>query len=1221
MVCARTAGKGNFFMSRIAECLRGQQLRGGIALFLTAAAASPAFADTLVYDGDGANDLFSNVANWREGTIPSDGDSILLLSVDPAINDLVDLNLASITYFGASVPLSGNGLTLSGGVTIDNSSANTQTISVDSITLGTSQTWRQTVTRDALFITSDVDLNGNTLTFESRSTDASEIKGTISNGRLTKTGEGTLILSGANTYAGRTLFEGGTVQVSKDVNLGGKSGGLVPVFGDLVFDGGTLATTHSFRSERDTTLAAGGGTFNTIAGTYTLDGRITGSGKLIKTGGGTLEIDSVPVNPFGGQNSYTGGTEIRGGTISVDNETALGDVGSAVELHGGALRATETFSSARTVVLGAEGGMIDVRSSDLFPTSEPRLTQTGDVTGAGPLTKTGVGELVLSGAKSFTGLVTVRDGKLGVTEDGALGAASNEVVLQGGNLNARGSFTTDRSFQLTDQGGAFEVIGGRTLVVDGTISGAYALVKQGDGTLVLSGQQKSHLGTVVKGGTLQIDSDAGLGDASGSLTLDDGALRTTGVLSTSRNTILGGFSDKGTFEVGSGTLTHNGTISNGSNGFFSDASKLFKTGSGTLVLSGANSYSGGTFIEEGVLRVSGDASLGASGRAIHIGEGVLNAAASFNTGRGVVLDSRGEIDVDGGAVLTLTGRVSGNGLTKSGGGTLVLDRSNSYTGKTTISGGVLEISSDANLSADGGLIALAGGALRTTGSFTTARDTILLSGPGTFVVASGTTLTHDGTISGAGFLRKSNDGTLVLGGSNSYAGPTLISGGTIAVSSDANLGAATGSITMDGGTLRATASFATARDTDIGFFGGMIDTDVGATLTHSGVIGGGRLTKTGGGDLRLTGTNSHAGGTAIDGGRLSVSRDANLGRSDGELLFDGGILITTQGFSTARNTTLGAGGGTFQVALGTTLTHTGDITGAGGLTKLANGTLNLAGGGALDVGGATNVQVGTLRIENRTSQFNGAFANGATTEIEGANVTFAQGAVNDGTFVSNNSTVTFGGGFVNNGTLITDPNTMNFTDWTNTDPAATIAAAGDVFNVSGDLLGDTANSTTWDTDEAILRFVAGTDNAHAMQLYGIDLGVGALGLADNFAWGTVELEAGQTLALDDIKNDSLAGALYLDTILLADFATDVGDFVIDSIFGNGFNVYYNAFAGGNLYLGGLTYNLAGGGQLIAFNGDGTVFEPPTAEAPEPATLALFGFALAGLGAMRRRRAA
>src|SRR6185369_12167176 len=94
----------------------------------------------------------------------------------------------------------------------------------------------------------------------------------------------------------------------------------------------------------------------------------------------------------------------------------------------------------------------------------------------------------------------------------------------------------------------------------------------------------------------------------------------------------------------------------------------------------------------------------------------------------------------------------------------------------------------------------------------------------------------------------------------------------------------------------------------------------------------------GGGTMTLSGVNSYQGGTAINGGTLAVTADANLGAASGGLAFGGGTLQFLAGFTTNRTVTLSAGGGTFDTN-GNNATLAGAIGGAGGLTKVGAGTM------------------------------------------------------------------------------------------------------------------------------------------------------------------------------------------------------------------------------------------------------------------------------------------
>jgi autotransporter-associated beta strand protein len=814
----------------------------------------------------------------------------------------------------------------------------------------------------------DITLGSSGGTFNTDSgttlTDATGIIG--GSGALNKTGAGTLILGGSNTYQGGTNVSGGILQVSADANLGNASGALS-------LNGATLENTASFSTGRDITLGSGGGTINTDSGTTLTDatGIISGSGALNKAGAGTLIL--------GGANTYQGGTSISGGILQVSADTNLGNASGALTLNGGILENTASFSTARDITLGSSGGTFNTDSGTTLTDA------TGTVSGSGALNKTGAGTLILGGINTYQGGTNVSGGILQVTADANLGNASGALSLNGGTLENAASFSTGRDITLGSSGGTFNTDSGTTLTdATGTVSGSGALNKTGAGTLILGGSNTYQGGTSVSGGILKVSADTNLGNASGALSLNGGTLENTASFATARDITLG--SSGGTFTTDTGTTLTDAT------GIISGSGVLNKTGAGTLILGGTNTYQGGTNVSGGLLQVSADANLGNASGALTLNGATLENTASFATGRDITLGSSGgTFTTDTGTTLTnATGIISGSGaLNKTGAGTLILGGTNTYQGGTNISGGILQVSADTNLGNASGAFTLNGATIENTASFSTARDITLGSSGGTFTTDTGTTLTNaTGIISGSGALNKTgagtlmlggvlsqsggtvvNAGTLVLSGGNSYSGGTLLNGGTLSIGADNNLGSITGNpLVFNGGTLQSTATFSSARNISLGSSGGTISTDTGSTLTDAtgSVSGTGALNKAGAGTLNLggvlsqsggtvvnagtlilSGSNTYSGGTTLNGGTLSIGADNNLGASTGNsLAFNGGTLQNTATFSSARNIAMNSGGATFNTDPGTTLTLNGILSGSGGMTKIGTGTLILAGDNA-----------------------------------------------------------------------------------------------------------------------------------------------------------------------------------------------------------------------------------------------------------------------------------
>lgn len=395
-----------------------------------------------------------------------------------------------------------------------------------------------------------------------------------------------------------------------------------------------------------------------------------------------------------------------------------------------------------------------------------------------------------------------------------------------------------------------------------------------------------------------------------------------------------------TFDVGAGlTTTLSQTIAGG--GSEAGTSALVKEGSGTLELTGTNSYTGDTSVNAGTLRVGADDNLGAASGALTFDGGTLQYSAGFNSDRSVTLNAGGGTFDTNGNNTTLGGAISGAGaLTKEGAGTLTLTGVNTYSGGTAVNAGTLQ-----------------GNAASLQGNITN---------NATVIFDHDTAGTYASAMSGTGSLVKQNTGALTLTGVNTYTGGTTLAGGVLIVGADNNLGDAAGSLTFNGGTLQYSAGFTSGRSATLDANGGTVDTN-GNIATLTGAIGGnGGLTKAGGGTLTLGGANTYSGATAINAGTLQMGAGGNLASSTAVSVSSGATFDLNNTSQTIGSI---AGGGNVTLGSGT-LTAGGDnsstsvsgvISGiGGGLIKTGTGVLNLIGANVYS--GPTTVSAGTLAI-------------------------------------------------------------------------------------------------------------------------------------------------------------------------------------------------------------------------------------------------------------------
>jgi len=473
-------------------------------------------------------------------------------------------------------------------------------------------------------------------------------------------------------------------------------------------------------------------------------------------------------------------------------------------------------------------------------------------------------------------------------------------------------------------------VGADTLTLNSNIGGAFALTKSGSGSLVLAGTNGYTGSTTVRGGTLRFDSDARLGPAPGSptlnfITVDNGTISTSTsfTLNANRGMTVGGVAttpNNATIAPDTGTtLTYNGNIAGATAG----NSTLVKSGGGMLVLGGTNTHKTGTDVAAGTLRVSSDGALGDAYTTGEISLLLATSGAGYTSPPTVTLSGGG-----GSGATTVINMKVANVVVTAGGSSYVDGNAATFVGGggVTQATGTISVTSGAitavNLATGG-----AGYATQPSVSFITG------TGGAATPFLGINTLTL--TTTGAGYVSPPTV---------SFTAPT----GTGAVTPTA-VAYVKGLVTLSGGTLQTGASFSTNRPVFLNSVGGTVDTD-GNDNTFSGALTGpGSLTKAGAGRLTLTNSNTYTGTTNIAGGTLSLVSSTSNNNIASSPIINVQTQFDVSGISTA---------GGFIVASGQTLKGTGTVVGA--MTVGPSG--NLAPGNS----------VGTIATDNLT------FADGTT---------------------------------------------------------------------------------------------------------------------------------------------------------------------------------------------------------------------------------------------------
>jgi fibronectin-binding autotransporter adhesin len=736
-----------------------------------------------------------------------------------------------------------------------------------------------------------------------------EVDGAIA---FTKSGTGTQTLSGANTYAGATTVSLGTLKLgAASVIPDGSGKGDVTVNGTLDLNG---------YSETINGLS-GAGTIDTIAGgtptltvgndnaTSTFSGTITntlGSLALTKDGTGALTLS--------GASTYSGGTTLNSGKLTVANSEAIGT--GALTLNGG------TLSNADGTSVNLDEAIVVTGTTAVFTeaTAVPNgLTLSGDITGSGTINLGG------SGSGQGARFVNISDNLDGFTGTMAFEAVSggNKILFGAANTTAAlalsgitggdyvGFQSANATFgELSGAGGKI-IAWNRRLTInqdtDTTFGGVLldvntnnklGFTKGGSGRLTLTGQNSYEFSTIVNGtGTLEVQGR--IGETAGITVGSSASFEVTGSGSLGAGGVYnGGGSGSGNIS-NDGTFEYNSTTDQELSGVISGAGVLVKDNSSTLTLTGANTYSGGTTLNSGALDIAhADSALGTG--ALTLAGGTLNntsALANNQLDVDIVASGTNAVFAGSGGNLTLNGGVSGAGTLNFGGSGSGQGNKAVNVYLSDLSGFTGTIRHDAVSNGNYLYFGQGGATVNTTAKLETTGLTGgnryvrffenatfgELSGTGGRILSrrrltidQSTDTTYAGrleNVNGVLSLTKDGSGALNLSGVNVYTGPTIVDGGTLLV--DGTTGAS--SFTVNSG--------ATVGGT--GSIGGAVTVNNGGHIAPGASIG----------TITMT-----AGLTLSDGSILDIEADA-AGAADKILLTGGTFTGATSADGVTLNVT------------------------------------------------------------------------------------------------------------------------------------------------------------------------------------------------------------------------------------------------------------------------------------------------------------------------------
>jgi fibronectin-binding autotransporter adhesin len=619
-------------------------LAAGVIALATFTANRSAHATDITWTSSSGN-AWLTAGNWDSNTVPGSGDTAIFATT--AGDSIIGINM--------------NGAT--------NNGSNNQIVGAISLTGGEDKTIRNSSTT---------------------------VNGTLTLAGNTVNGVSDVILRNSSTFS-LTLADGTSKTMA--VALGDTTNNIVLIESS----GGITISSVISGTGKNLTLQGGGsgiltfsgGSANTYDGTTTIN---TGELDLSKTAG----VNAIAGNLTIGDGSGTDTVKILADNQIADTSDVTVNSSGILNLNGKSETIDALISSSTTASVTLGAGTLTVGADN-----ESSATFAGVISGTGSLSKSGTGTQTLSGANTYSGGTTLNAGTLqlgssstGNVTNGPVGTGT--LTLNGGTLSSNvGDFITVRSianavtfggdvtfgtntnFGALTLSGAGTLTGTRTLtfVADVTYSGnigesggSFGIIKNGSGTLKLSGVNSYSGGTTVNQGLLWLNSSSALASTSGSLTVNGGIVDLAG-----NNTSVGNLTGSGgtiwnnlgpsnavTLTIGTGNNgggNYQGVIAN-NNGASSGTVALTKTGNGTITLSGANTYTGATTVNGGTLLINGST---AAGSAVTVNNtGTLGGTGTVS----------GMVDVKSGGTLspgTSPGTLHTGALTLENGSTFVVD--------------------------------------------------------------------------------------------------------------------------------------------------------------------------------------------------------------------------------------------------------------------------------------------------------------------------------------------------------------------------------------------------------------------------------------------------------------------------------------------------------------------------------------------------------------------